>query len=229
MVNIRTGNYQRKNFGMSGKNIFVFVVCGSAEHIDTLAYSIEYLKYFSKNEIWILTDSSRNAKKIEHSSIVDIKTPVHFDHHQASIYLKTGIYKFLPKGNNYCYLDTDIIALSEDCDNIFKEFIAPIRFAPDHCKLRDFSPHAVNCGCYERNKEDMDEVNRLLDIYDESRHLAEFQNSHRENLIKLLYEIRMRPFPNLFVILRYFLSIRKFDLDQYHLNKRERILVYNRE
>ena len=42
------------------KNIFVFVVCGGIEHIDTLHYSLEALKKFSKiksssmKPFWIL-------------------------------------------------------------------------------------------------------------------------------------------------------------------------------
>lgn len=132
------------------KNIFVFVVCGSKEHIDTLHFSLNFLKRFSKHEIFVITDTNRNEVSIIHEKIIDVKTPENYNHHQASIYLKTGVYKYLPKGNNYCYLDTDVIALSKNCDTIFDEFIAPIRFAPDHSRIRKFSPYAVNCGCSEK-------------------------------------------------------------------------------
>lgn len=129
------------------KNSFIFVVCGAREHIDTLHYSLEYLKKYSGNEIWVLTDSNRNEIPVVHDKIVDIRTPEEFNHHQASIYLKTGIHKFFPKGNRYCYLDTDIIALSGEVDAIFNEYQAPVTFAPDHCRMNQFSPYAVNCGC----------------------------------------------------------------------------------
>lgn len=129
------------------KNSFIFVVCGAKEHIDTLHFSMEYLKKYSKNEIWVLTDSSRNEIPVVHDKIVDIRTPKEFNHHQASIFLKTGIHHYFPKGNCYCYLDTDIIALSEEVDGIFNQYIAPITFAPDHCKMDQFSPYAVNCEC----------------------------------------------------------------------------------
>lgn len=129
------------------KNIFIFVVCGAREHIDTLHFSLPYLQKFSSNEIWVLTDSSRNEVPVIHDHIIDIKTPEHFDNHQASIYLKTGVYQFVPKGNKYCYLDTDIIAFSEDVDLIFKEYVSPITFAPDHCTMEQFSSYAVNCDC----------------------------------------------------------------------------------
>ena len=87
------------------KNIFVFVVCGAKEHIDTLHFSLNYLKRYSKCEIIVLTDSKRNEIKIKHNHVLEATAPKHFSHHQASIYLKTGIHKFLPKGNNYCYFD----------------------------------------------------------------------------------------------------------------------------
>jgi hypothetical protein len=136
------------------KDVFVFVVCGSREHTDTLHFSLQYLKKYSRKEIWVLTDSSRNEDSIQHSNVIDVKTPEHLNHHQASIYLKTGIHKFLPKGNRYCYLDTDVVAVSSTCDAIFDEFVAPIRFAPDHCQVRKFSSYAVNCGCLKSREED---------------------------------------------------------------------------
>jgi hypothetical protein len=131
------------------KNIFVFVVCGAAEHVETLHFSLKYLQHFSKNEIFVVTDSSRNEIAINHDQIIDVKVDEKYNHHQASIYLKTGLNKFLPEGNNYCYLDTDVIAVSENCDLIFNEYIAPITFAPDHCKIRNFSSYAVQCNCTE--------------------------------------------------------------------------------
>ena len=128
-------------------NIFVFVVCGAKEHITTLHFSLAYLMKYSNFPIYVVTDEERNEIAIKHNSIINIATPKNYNHHQASIYLKTGLHKFLPKGNNYCYLDTDVVALSNQCDAIFNEFIAPITFAPDHCKIKKFSAYAVHCGC----------------------------------------------------------------------------------
>lgn len=135
---------------MKGNNIFVFVVCGSKEHIETLHFSLRYLKHFSANPIWIVTDSSRNELPVKHDTIIEIETPKQYSHHQASIYLKTGLHKFLPAGNNYCYLDTDVIALSKKCDEVFDQFMSPIRFAADHCLTYHFSPHAINCACLNK-------------------------------------------------------------------------------
>src|SRR5258708_17218314 len=142
-------------------NKFVFVVCGGREHIDTLHFSLRYLKLFSKNEIVVVTDSLRNGTPVEHNNVVDIKTPEHFTNHQASIYLKTGLNKFLPKGFTYCYLDTDVVALNQECDDIFKHKQGPVTFAADHCLMPKFSLNAVKCDCLEQNNKRIDEIEAL--------------------------------------------------------------------
>ena len=101
------------------KNTFVFVVCGGRDHVETLHFSLAALKHFSQAGVVVVTDSSRNEIPVNHDTVIDIQTPEHFNHHQASIYLKTGLHKFLPTGNTYCYLDTDVIACSADADTIF--------------------------------------------------------------------------------------------------------------
>lgn len=130
-------------------NHFVFVVCGAREHIETLHFSLGMLQRFSKYPVWVVTDSSRNEIPVEHSQVIDIKTPGNYDHHQASIYLKTGLHKFVPDPENgtYCYLDTDVVAISPACDQIFDFRPDPILFASDHCNMGEFSPYAMNCAC----------------------------------------------------------------------------------
>jgi hypothetical protein len=130
-----------------GRKKFVFVVCGGREHIDTIHVSLRYLRYFSKNEIIVVTDSSRNEIPIEHDNIVDVTTPTDFNHHQASIYLKTSLHRQLPSENFYCYLDTDVLAVTSQVDSIFEHYHAPITFGSDHCVLDEFSPVAVSCNC----------------------------------------------------------------------------------
>ena len=152
----------------SAENIFVFVVCGAREHIDALHFSLIALRRFSKNRIMVVTDSSRNAITVSHSEVVDIPTPIEFNHHQASIYLKTGLNKFLPKGNNYCYLDTDVIALDDKVDRIFDNYVGPIIFCTDHCVLDEFSPSAINCGCYEAFQRDSMKPYHYYDDFQEN-------------------------------------------------------------
>lgn len=157
------------------ENIFVFVVCGAREHIDSLHFSLAALRRFSRKRIIIVTDSHRNEIPVVHDEVIDIKTLTEYDHHQASIYLKTGLNKFLPKGNIYCYLDTDVVALDQQVDEIFGQYRTPITFCTDHCTLAEFSPSAVNCGCAEAFKRDSPKPYYYYDDF------------HQNVLPKLLY------------------------------------------
>ena len=132
-------------------NKFVFAVCGAENYISQLAFSIERLKRFTHNEIIVVTDSRRNEIPISHENIIDIKTPAEYDNHQASIFLKTSLHKILPKGHTYCYLDSDVVCLSEKVNEIFSRYSAPITFANDNAPLEYFSPHAMNCKCLENH------------------------------------------------------------------------------
>lgn len=135
-------------------NIFVFVVCGGREHIDTLHFALAALRRYSSCHITVVTDTLRNETPVIHDDIVDITTPAVYDHHQASIYLKTRLHKILPTGRRYCYLDTDVVALDHEVDSIFDQYVAPITFCTDHCTLDEFSPSALYCGCMEAFKRD---------------------------------------------------------------------------
>lgn len=128
-------------------NNFVFVVCGASKHIQTLNYSLGHLKHFSQTNIIVVTDLSRNDGVIEHENIVNVETPTEFDHHQASIYLKTRLHKIVDLNNRYCYLDTDVVAVDEKVDELFDHQIEPIIFSTDHCPVIEFSANAINCNC----------------------------------------------------------------------------------
>lgn len=208
-------------------NKFVFVVCGAKEHIDTLHFSLERLKRYSQNEIIVLTDSLRNETKIEHSLIIDVETPKHFNHHQASIYLKTGIYNFLPKGYNYCYLDTDVIALNKEVDKIFNEFESPITFAPDHCIVKKFSPYAVNCGCTEKweiKRKLFEEVS--LKYNKNEQIIGKEQLDSQKKLLSYFDQLKTNFLLKTITASRYFLSLKKFHLNEkYYFDKKERVWI----
>lgn len=205
------------------KNVFVFVVCGAKEHIETLHFSLKYLKHFSKNEICILTDSTRNEVAIEHENIIDVATPHHYNNHQASIFLKTGIHLFLPVGPIYCYLDTDVIALDSGVDQIFKEYKSPISFAPDHCKMPVFSPAATHCSCALQHKEEVAQLESLLAKYDANKLLASPEKELQEDLIYQFQKAKQNKFSYAILVLKYLLSFHKFDFGNYYLNKKEKI------
>lgn len=206
------------------KNIFVFVVCGSKEHIDTLHFSLKYLKRFSKNEIYVITDVKRNEVPIIHDVVFNIDTPEKFNHHQASIYLKTGLYKFVPPGNNYCYLDTDVIALSNECDSVFDQFSFPITFAPDHCKVRKFSPYAVNCECLKRWSKDRENYNSALSIHDKNKLIKDPSILKKARELKFLFEtIKGSVYKKILTGIRYLFSLNFFKLDnEFYFDKKNR-------
>ncbi len=200
---------------MTRKKCFVFVVCGAKEHLDTLHFSLERLKKHSRAEIIVLTDSTRNEIKITHSQVIDVKTAEHFDHHQASIYLKTGIHKFLPVGPVYCYLDTDIIALKDDVDEIFNEYTTPIIFAPDHCKLKKFSPYSINCGCKEAWEQKRETFEKASLKYDENRQIIDPASISKRKKLQIHFEYLKNNYPRkLLTAIRYLFSTKIF-----HLNK----------
>lgn len=201
--------------------VYVFVVCGEKEHIDTLHLSLSYLTKYSQKEILVLTDSSRNELPIDWKNTIDIKTPVELNHHQASIYLKTGIYKFVPKGNLYCYLDTDVLSVSASCDAIFKEFIEPIRFAADHCSMTSFSAYAVNCGCLEKNEKDRKRFTDSLRLLDRNKELNSFaQRVERAKIRKVYQNLENSFLRKILLAVRYKLSAKEFKLNEkYTLNK----------
>ena len=187
---------------------FVFVVCGAKEHIDELNFSLERLKRFSNNEIVVITDARRNETEILHDNILDIKTPDNFDNHQASIYLKTGVNKFLPKGHRYCYLDSDVVCISDDVDSIFNRYIIPITFAPDHVPFMFFSPYAVNCNCipYDNmKKESFKSFEGLWNIGDDRIEKQSYLLSKQFDVMKKKPLMMIK-----YLFLRYFPFIKSF-------------------
>ena len=209
------------------KQIFVFVVCGAKEHVDTLHLSIKYLKKYSKQEIWVITDSSRNEVTIEHATIIDVKTPEYLNHHQASIYLKTGIHKFVPKGNLYCYLDTDVIAVSTACDDIFSQFNSPIIFAPDHCRVRKFSSYAVNCACLQSREIDRKKFTDFVKAVQVNTITNEYLNE-KNKILQLHFDaLKLSFLKKIYTAFRYFTSFPIFNLNtDFYFNKKTRTWHY---
>lgn len=207
------------------KGIFVFVVCGDREHIDTLNYSLCVLKKYSKNEIFVLTDLSRNEAPIEHTNIVNVKTPEKYNHHQASIFLKTSIHRYFPKGFQYCYLDTDVIALNEKIDEIFTQYHAPITFGKDHCRMNKFSPSAVNCNCIEQFETWQNELKYLFKKY---KHLErEPEQLEKKKILEFkLEDIKKHRLSYALISLRFWLSPYRFNLNgEFFLDKRNEVWV----
>jgi 4-hydroxybenzoate polyprenyltransferase len=135
---------------------WVFVACGDDMHLITLAVATEHLRPLSSLEIWVVTDTARNGRAVDETHVdhvVDVRTPEHFDHHQASIWLKTGLGELLPEGE-WCYLDTDVIAVAAGAEEVFDARTGPLAFASDLTHVGNcvdhFSTYAMTCTCREQ-------------------------------------------------------------------------------
>lgn len=202
------------------QQVFVFVVCGGQEHIDTLNFSLQYLRHFSKKAIWVVTDNSRNEGEIQHTDIIDVETPKEMDNHQASIYLKTGLHKFLPHGNLYCYLDTDIMALDEQVDEIFKEYVPPITFAPDHCVMKYFSSSALTCSCMIDHVKLQKRIDHLQQVH--NRNFGLEPSPAIDVLHEMLESLKQNKLKSWFYTTKYNLSGNLFKMGPFVYDKADR-------
>lgn len=132
---------------------WVFVVCGPGSHIHTLATAVRHLRPVTAAEIYVVTDPARNAVPIDAPGVdrvVEVATPPELDDHQASIWLKTSIHRHLPAGE-WCYLDSDIIAVAPGVEELFDHRRGPVAFASDSTirenSVDRFSPWAMTCDC----------------------------------------------------------------------------------
>lgn len=210
------------------KRAYVFVVCGDAIHLDTLKMSYGILKNKTDYPIYIVTDPERNEYKISYPDLIEIETPSRLSHHQASIWLKTSLNKILPNNTLYAYLDTDIIVYNNP-DGIFDQFIPPIIFAPDHCKLDQFSSYAVNCGCQPYYEKKRKEIQAFLSSQDPfSINPSEYIINKRKQLSKSTKRIKRSSMSLLKFIIRYIFSYPIFHLNKdFYLNKKNQIWYSN--
>jgi hypothetical protein len=146
---------------------FVFVVCGAAAQIEALGVALGHLRRFSESPVVVVTDTRRNALPIPHDLVIDCPTPEALTDAQASIYLKTSLHLRLDPRYLYCYLDADVLAARPGVDQIFMYRFGPVTFATDHCRMRYFSPWALECGCLSaRRLAQAEELNALIQPLD---------------------------------------------------------------
>ena len=203
---------------------YVFVCCGAREHVDTLHVALEALRKRTACDIIVVTDSARNEIPVVHHRVEDVATPAYLTHHQASIWLKTSLHRILPKGNRYVYLDTDILAIGTHPDGVFDEYIPPIRFAADHCRLMQFSPYAVNCRCLDENERLRSKINGLISEADPYFHTAdETVRSERRQLQNVFGALNTSRLRKLGTAVRFVLTPRTFRLSRFYFDKRQKV------
>jgi hypothetical protein len=127
---------------------FVFAVIGTA-HVEALDLPLRYLRHFSSKQIVVVQGRSDISAKADH--VIDITPPAQLSDHQASLWLKTGLMTHLRANGladrQFCYLDSDVIAVSCGVDEIFSCQTGPVGFCEDQVEIDIFSHWAVNCGC----------------------------------------------------------------------------------
>lgn len=129
-------------------NLFVYAVCGDA-HGHRVNSSLRFLKRFSRQEILVV--KSRCDTPIDHDQVLRVEMPDTYNNHQTSILLKTGLHRVVGSAaKRYCYLDSDVVAVSPEVDTIFDIKQGPIVFSTDHVRMRQFSRWAVRCDCTGR-------------------------------------------------------------------------------
>ncbi len=128
--------------------LFVFAVTG-APHVRAVEMALPYLQKFSAYEIAVV--QARSATTTAHNTVIEAAPPEGLDDHQASLWVKTRLGRILAEnglgGRPFCYLDSDVFALSPAIDEIFDVPRHPITFASDHASIDMFSHWAVHCGC----------------------------------------------------------------------------------
>ncbi|MGM0650066.1 MAG: hypothetical protein ACQES1_06105, partial [Bacteroidota bacterium] len=134
------------------------------------------------------------------------------------------------KHDKYCYLDSDVIAVSDKVDNIFQYEPEPILFARDNCIFSEFSPHAMNCNCVEK----FHKKNRFFKKIEATFPLPVFSpktikatEDERNKLKQHFNKIKTNKFRYFFTALgyllkRYLLPVNSVSFFEFRFNKKNR-------
>lgn len=132
---------------MARQSAFVFSVVGD-RHVGFANQALSFLKRVSRQDIVVVR--ARSAGAVAHDQVVDAVLPLEYDDHQASILLKTDLLRLVGgRGRRFCYLDSDVVAVDDEVDEIFEHRSGPVTFAADAVDIDMFSRYAVNCRCAE--------------------------------------------------------------------------------
>ncbi|OPZ98166.1 MAG: hypothetical protein BWY70_01298 [Bacteroidetes bacterium ADurb.Bin408] len=192
---------------MSKKEAYVYVVCGSDTHINTLHTSLRFLKRYSSRDIIVVTDLARNKAAINHPRLIDVRTDSSFSDAQAAIYLKTSLPEYLNMQDYvYCYLDTDILAIDKDADTVFEQPFDPIGFCPDNITFDYFSPYAVHCSCADKAAQNKKMLGEAISMYEANYNAwkAFCNNPQGEALQEYLAVLKKNKWAHYGILLNYF-------------------------
>jgi hypothetical protein len=124
---------------------FVYVVCGD-DQLASLNTSLRHLKRRSRADIIVLAAGCHRS--IEHDQVLPCEPTLRGTNRETSIRMKVNLHRLVDVSvGEFCYLDTDVIAVADGVDRVFTLKHGPVTFAPDHVPLALFSRHAVRCRC----------------------------------------------------------------------------------
>jgi len=124
------------------KGTFVITACGDA-HVRRISLALASYKKFTSNDIVVV--AANHNVKIEHDQVLSCEAPRATDDVRVSRILKTNVHRILgePPGV-FCYVDTDVFAVSPQAANVFAEKKGVVTFAEDSGKtVRKFSRYAT--------------------------------------------------------------------------------------
>lgn len=136
----------RRHSSTAGET-FVLTACGDP-HVAHANQALAFLKRYCRQEIVVVT--ARSSAGVDHDQVVRRTCPPELTDVQVSRYLKTGLYEILaPIDGKLCYLDNDVVAVSEEAGHVFEHHVGPVSFALDQSgriSVEHFSPWAVREG-----------------------------------------------------------------------------------
>lgn len=123
---------------------FVFAVA-SPEHAAGLSVSLAFLRRVTRAEIIVVQRAG--DPPAPHNQRLEVEVPTGLSAHQAAIWLKTRLHRLIGLDRPFCYLNSDVLALTPEIDQVFIAVASTLAFASDNVTLDDFSRYAVRCGC----------------------------------------------------------------------------------
>lgn len=123
------------------KQTYVVTFSGD-NHLERANLCVRALKKFSSSDIVVLGSSFTGS--VDHDQVVVVDPPSDLSLVEQSRYLKIGAFFHLDMKGQFCYLDTDVLAVSSHVDDIFGFYEPPITFGADFGKtVARFTKYAI--------------------------------------------------------------------------------------
>jgi glycosyltransferase involved in cell wall biosynthesis len=130
------------------KRGFVYCVCGN-EQVARVNRALQFIKRFTTLDIVVA--KARAFIPIYHDQVIECRVPDEFTNQAATTSLKTALHRMLPtQSAEWCYLDSNVIAVDKDIARIFDRRRGPAGFPRDRAEIDSQSPNVAGCGCRSR-------------------------------------------------------------------------------